>query len=85
MNGECRPVAFCLYPKISQAFERALAIETFGKIVDCSGAFGYGGNHRQTVADGFISRYNRHSAQFLGRLDLQTIHSWRLARVIDFA
>src|SRR5437867_5061123 len=80
MNGECRPVAVGPYTKISQTFDRALAIETLGKVVDCGRAFGYCGNHRQTVTDGFISRYGGHSAQSLGRLDLQTMHSWRLAR-----
>src|SRR5438093_4857191 len=84
MNGECRPVAFGAYTKVAETFERALAIETFPKVVDSGWAFGYSGNHRQAVTDGFISRYGRHSAQSLGRVDLQTIHSWRLARSLTF-
>ena len=80
MNGDCRAIPFDVYTKIPQTFERALAIDAFGKIVDRSYAFGYGGNHRQTMTDGFISRYRRLSAQSLGWLDFQTIHSRRLAR-----
>ena len=80
MNGDCRAIPFDVYTKIPQTFERALAIDAFGKIVDRSYAFGYGGNHRQTMTDGFISRYRRHSTQSLGWLDFQTIHSRRLAR-----